>query len=106
MVRNALPYLFYGVDDHKSLLLLLRVLDILPENGTTALISFVLAFHWMGVCCVIIATVTVASMVFDTVEEVELITKTRMEGTLLAARSFAQKACRASVRFPPVLFCR
>lgn len=75
----------------ENLLLLLRVLDILPENGTTALISFVLAFHWMGVCCVIIATVTVASMVFDTVEEVELVTKTRMEGTLLAARSFAQK---------------
>ena len=35
-------------------------------------------------------------MVFDTVEEVEAATQKRMEGTLLAARSFAEK-CMAGV---------
>jgi Na+/melibiose symporter-like transporter len=38
-------------------------------------------------------------MVFDTVEEVEKITSRRMEGTLLAARSFAAKCMSGAGAF-------
>ncbi len=89
--RNTAVGFFSAAMILENTIILLRVADLLPENGTPTIVAIVLVSHWLSVCCVIIATTTVASMVYDTVEEVEEVTGKRMEGTLLAARSFAQK---------------
>ena len=72
-------------------IIVLRLLGFLPENGSPIVLAGVLVFHFIGVATSVISFTTLNSMVWDTVEEVEIKTGRRMEGTLLAARSFAQK---------------
>ena len=71
-------------------IIVLRLLGFLPENGSPIVLAGVLVFHFIGVATSVISFTTLNSMVWDTVEEVEIKTGRRMEGTLLAARSFAQ----------------
>ena len=80
----------------ENALILLRVLDLLPSNESPVILGSVLLCHLAAICSIIVASTAVGSMVFDTVEEVEAATQKRMEGTLLAARSFAEK-CMAGV---------
>ena len=80
----------------ENALISLRVLDLLPSNESPIILGSVLFCHLAAICCIIVASTAVGSMVFDTVEEVEAVTQKRMEGTLLAARSFAEK-CMAGV---------
>ena len=70
-------------------IIVLRLLGLLPENGSPIVLAGVLIFHFIGVATSVISFTTLNSMVWDTVEEVEIKTGRRMEGTLLAARSFA-----------------
>jgi Na+/melibiose symporter-like transporter len=77
----------------------MRILDYLPSNESLLILPTVLIFHWIAVSAQIISYTTLASMVFDTVEEVEKLTGRRMEGTLLAARSFAAKCMSGAGAF-------
>ena len=83
----------------ENALILLRVLDLLPSNDSSLILACVLACHFAAVACIIVAGTAVGSMVFDTVEEVETATNKRMEGTLLAARSFAEKCMAGAGAF-------
>ena len=67
-------------------IIVLRLLGFLPENGSPIVLAGVLVFHFIGVATSVISFTTLNSMVWDTVEEVEIKTGRRMEGTLLAAR--------------------
>ena len=71
----------------------------MPSNDTPYVLAIVLVCHWIAVAAQIISYTTLSSMVFDTVEEVEKITSRRMEGTLLAARSFAAKCMSGAGAF-------
>ena len=97
--RESVIYLSIGSIMAENTIIILRLLDILPANGSPSVLGFVLVFHWIAVACAIIAGTTLASMVFDTVEEVEKATGRRMEGTLFAARSFAAKCMSGSGAF-------
>ncbi len=72
--------------------ILLRLLDLLPANGTDALFYTLFAFGTVEVTLIIAASILISSMVADVVEESELVTGRRSEGVFFAARSFAQKA--------------
>ncbi len=80
-------------------IIVLRLLGLLPENGSPIVLAGVLIFHFIGVATSVISFTTLNSMVWDTVEEVEIKTGRRMEGTLLAARSFAQKCMSGAGAF-------
>ena len=97
--RTTILYLFMFAFVAENLIILLRILDFLPSNDSNLILPMVLIFHWIAVSAQIISYTTLASMVFDTVEEVEKKTGRRMEGTLLAARSFAAKCMSGAGAF-------
>ena len=97
--RTTILYLFMFAFVAENLIILLRILDLLPSNDSNFILPLVLIFHWIAVSAQIISYTTLASMVFDTVEEVEKKTGRRMEGTLLAARSFAAKCMSGAGAF-------
>ena len=94
--RDTAISFFAGAMVLENALILLRVFDVLPANESPIILVSVLLCHLAAICSIIVASTAIGSMVFDTVEEVEAITNKRMEGTLLAARSFAEK-CMAGV---------
>ncbi|MFP6664370.1 MAG: MFS transporter [Deltaproteobacteria bacterium] len=69
-----------------------RLLGWMPENGSDALVPALMVFGIIDVSLIIMAGILVSSMVADIVEESEMRTGRRSEGTFFAARSFAQKA--------------
>ena len=77
----------------------MRILNILPVNEPLFILPLVLILHSIAISAQIISYTNLASMVFDTVEEVEKLTGRRMEGTLLAARSFAAKCMSGAGAF-------
>ena len=97
--RNTAIGFFAASMVMENALILLRVLDLLPSNDSPLILACVLACHFAAVTCIIVAGTAVGSMVFDTVEEVETSTNKRMEGTLLAARSFAEKCMAGAGAF-------
>ena len=97
--RETIIYLFIVAFVAENVVILMRVLDYLPNNDSSLILPIVLIFHWVAVSAQIISYTTLASMVFDTVEEVEKLTGRRMEGTLLAARSFAAKCMSGAGAF-------
>lgn len=72
--------------------ILLRLADLFPENGTPELFYALMAFYTVDVTLIIASGVLVAAMLADVVEDSELATGRRAEGTFFAANSFAQKA--------------
>ena len=94
--RDTAIGFFAGAMVLENALISLRVFDLLPSNDSSIILISVLFCHLFAICSIIVASTAVGSMVFDTVEEVEAATQKRMEGTLLAARSFAEK-CMAGV---------
>ena len=97
--RESVIYLSIGSILAENTIIILRLTNIIPDNGDPLVLMFVLIFHWVAVAFAIVAGTTLASMVFDTVEEVEKATGRRMEGTLFAARSFAAKCMSGSGAF-------
>ena len=116
--RNSVVLLFAVALIVENVVIAARLFCTLPENGADAilfsitlpfealpilnvnLILFLVLFcHWIAICCQIISYTILAAMVFDTVEEVEQKTGRRMEGTLLAARSFAAKCMSGAGAF-------
>jgi Na+/melibiose symporter-like transporter len=72
--------------------LLLRIAGLMPPNGTTALLSVMLAFSISGVTCGIVGATMGASMIADLVEAAELKTGRRSEGLFFAASAFVNKS--------------
>ena len=72
-------------------LFILRMLDLLPDNGTSAL-WIVLSHGAIEVALIITSSILVAAMIADVVEDSEIQTGRRSEGTFFAANTFAQKA--------------
>ena len=70
----------------------LRLLELFPANGTSALFGTMLVFNAIEVTLIIVASILISAMVADVVEDSELVTGRRSEGVFFAARSFAQKA--------------
>lgn len=71
---------------------ILRVLGLLPENGTESLFWVLMAFNTIEVMLIVTSSSLIAAMIADLVEESELKTGRRSEGIFFAANSFAQKA--------------
>ena len=71
---------------------LLRMLGLFPENGTELLFWTILTFNGIEVMLMICSTILVAAMIADVVEDSEVTTGRRSEGTFFAANTFAQKA--------------
>jgi Na+/melibiose symporter-like transporter len=97
--RKTIMYLFALAFIAENIIILMRVLNILPGNDSAFILPLVLIFHCIAISAQIISYTNLASMVFDTVEEVEKLTGRRMEGTLLAARSFAAKCMSGAGAF-------
>ena len=71
---------------------LLRMLGLFPENGTELLFWTILVFNGIEVALIICSSILIAAMIADVVEDSEVSTGRRSEGTFFAANSFAQKA--------------
>lgn len=69
-----------------------RLLGYMPANGTPALLPVLVGFVIIEVGLIVTASILMASMVADTVEESQLRTGRRSEGVFFAARSFIQKS--------------
>ncbi len=72
--------------------LILRLLDLMPANGTDALFYTLLVFNALEVTVIILSSILVSAMIADVVEDSEVKTGRRSEGIFFAANSFAQKA--------------
>lgn len=71
---------------------ILRMLGLFPENGTELLFWTMLVFNGIEVTLIICSSILIAAMIADVVEDSEVSTGRRSEGTFFAANSFAQKA--------------
>jgi Na+/melibiose symporter-like transporter len=70
----------------------LRLLDLLPENGTTLLFLIVAAHGGLIVVAAIQIGILFSSMIMDSVDENELATGLRQEGIFVSAIAFMNKA--------------
>jgi len=69
-----------------------RLVGLMPANGSPALVPTLFVFGVVEVALIVIASILIASMVADTVEDSQLATGRRSEGVFFAARSFIMKA--------------
>lgn len=69
----------------------LRLLGLLPPNGSDALFNFIIAITVIDVALIIVTQMLMASMVADIVEDSELQTGRRSEGIFFAGISFIRK---------------
>lgn len=67
-------------------------MGLLPPTGSDELFRLIFALTTLDICILISSTILISSMVADVVEESELQTGRRSEGTFFAARTFAMKA--------------
>ncbi len=72
--------------------ILLRVLGLFPENGTSELFYSLMAYQFLEVTLIITTAILVDSMIADVVEQSELRTGRRSEGVFFAARNFVRKS--------------
>ena len=85
------------------LVIVLRLFDLMPANGTDSLFYTLLVFYALEVTLIIAAGILISAMVADVVEESELSTGRRSEGIFFAARSFAQKSVHGIGTFTATL---
>lgn len=71
--------------------MVLRLLDLFPANHSPALMPVLFACNTVVVTLIILTSVLVSAMVADVVEDSEITTGQRSEGTFFAANSFVQK---------------
>lgn len=72
--------------------ILLRFVDLLPQNGTFELEATLVAVKFLQGLCVVQALISFNSMMADLVDENELRTGLRQEGVFFGAVSFANKS--------------
>jgi Na+/melibiose symporter-like transporter len=70
----------------------LRLLGLMPENGTTALYATVFLANVISASTATTAAIVFTSMIADVVEDAELKTGRRQEGLFFAAAAFVNKA--------------
>jgi Na+/melibiose symporter-like transporter len=71
---------------------MLRLLDLMPPNGSPALVPTLLAANTVIVTLLIASSILVTSMIADVVEDSELSTGRRSEGLFFAGATLVQKA--------------
>lgn len=71
---------------------ILRMLDILPENGAALLVPVLFMMYIVQGICTVQSNVAYGAMVADTIDEHELATGKRQEGIFFSASSFSAKA--------------
>ncbi len=71
--------------------IVLRLMDLMPANGAPLLLPILALFTMIEIALVISSSILVSAMVADIVEESELRTGRRSEGTFFAVRMFVQK---------------
>ncbi len=81
-------FAFMGV----PLPIVLRLLDLFPENGAPLLLPVLTVFILVDFALIISASIMISSMVADLVEDSEVSTGRRSEGLFFSARTFAAKA--------------
>lgn len=74
--------------------IVLRLLDLLPPNGTPLIFWFVTISNIVDIGLIICFQILFASMLADLVEDSELQTGRRSEGVFIAAETFIDKAVR------------
>lgn len=74
--------------------IVLRLMDLLPPNGTPFIFWFVTITNIVDVGLIICFQILFASMLADLVEDSELQTGRRSEGVFVAAETFIDKAVR------------
>jgi Na+/melibiose symporter-like transporter len=72
--------------------IVLRLLDVLPPNGSPWLLLALMVFQTIEVALIISASILTSAMVADVVEESELSTGRRSEGVFFAGLSLVGKA--------------
>lgn len=70
----------------------LRLIGLMPANGSRALLPTLFMFAVVEVTLIVTASILIASMVADVVEDSQLQTGRRSEGVFFAARAFIMKA--------------
>ncbi len=78
---------------------LLRLLGLMPPNGTELLFNIILVVTMIDVALIIAYQILASSMIADIVEENELKTGRRSEGIFFAGISFMRKLARGSGLF-------
>lgn len=71
---------------------ILRMVGWFPDNDSDALFPTLMAFFTIEVTLIVCSGILIAAMIADVVEDSEVSTGRRSEGTFFAANSFAQKA--------------
>ena len=82
----------FGVAVFAQLVVDLRLLGWMPENGDPMLLPLLLANTVAFVFCIGVGVVAIMSMIGDVVDENELVTGKREEGLYYSARAFFAKA--------------
>ncbi|MDA0822266.1 MAG: MFS transporter [Proteobacteria bacterium] len=72
--------------------MILRLLGWFPDNGTSTVFYSLMVFYTIDVTLMIVSGILVGAMIADVVEDSEIVTGRRSEGSFFAASSFAQKA--------------
>lgn len=86
-IRTTLTLLAVG-----PIPVVLRLIGWFPENGSPSLLPILFVANLTSVTLIIIFSVMMSSMLADVVEDSEMTTGRRSEGTFFAANSFVQKA--------------
>lgn len=71
--------------------IILRLFDVMPANGSSALLGILSLHMFASTLLSVTASILITSMMVDTVEVNEVKTKTRTEGLYFAASFFVQK---------------
>jgi GPH family glycoside/pentoside/hexuronide:cation symporter len=75
-----------------NVLILLRLFEILPENGHWSILPLLIASGFIGAVVAPVVFISINSMFADIADELELETGERQEGIIFSARAFAGKA--------------
>lgn len=89
------PMLLFGTASWagwQAIPIVLRMMDMLPENGAYWLVPVLFAMRVVQGVCTVQSNVAYGAMVADTIDEHELDTGTRQEGIFFSASSFSAKA--------------
>lgn len=79
--------IFFG-----PLLIFLRLLDLLPENGHPSLLPLIASHVILLVTAVVAIDILIPSMIADSVDENEIVTGKRQEGVFFSTITFCAKA--------------
>jgi Na+/melibiose symporter-like transporter len=75
-----------------NVLIVLRLFEILPENGHWSILPLLIASGFVGAVVAPVVFISINSMFADIADELELETGQRQEGIIYSARAFAGKA--------------